>query len=150
MRTIRSILSPLAAVALCAAVAPVRPAAAQAATAVNYTRSLVRGAAADEAAVVRLVAVYEIQAPREAGMPTKITVADSAGQLVASYDLRGGRAARPMTVDVRNEDMIVLRGEVPAGLFTFVLYEQDIPAAKGEIRGSWSLGSQSGELRSVR
>jgi hypothetical protein len=148
MRTIRSLLSPLAAAALCAAA--VRPAAAQRATAADYARPVVRnGAATAEAAVIRTVAVYQIQAPREAGMPTRITVADSAGQLVAFGDFPGARAVRPMAVDVHDNDL-VLSGETPKGLVTFVLYEQNDPAARGAIAGNWSLGRQKGELYSGR
>jgi hypothetical protein len=147
MRTIRSLLSPLAAAAL--TTAAVSPVAAQRATAADYARPVVRNGAVAPEVSVRTLAVYQFQAPREAGMPTQVTVADSAGQLVASYDLAGARAARPMAIEVRNNDL-VLRAQTPSGLVTFVLYEQNDPDARGEIAGRWSLGGQTGELRAAR
>jgi hypothetical protein len=145
MRTKLSLLSPLATAALCAAA--VSPAAAQRATAPASVRPIVRPAAATAAAPLpRTVAVYRFGAPREAGMPTQVTVADSVGQLVATFRLSGAGAARPMRVDVLNTDL-VLQGDTPSGVLTLVLYRQNESEPAGTFAGRWSLGEQQGTLR---
>jgi hypothetical protein len=79
-------------------------------------------------------------------MPAQVTVADSAGALVAAFRLSGNRGAGPMTVDVLSNDL-VLTGQTPSGMLTLVLYRQNDPEAAGAFVGSWSLGVHQGELR---
>lgn len=131
----RSALATVAAV-LVACCAATRPAAAQQALAVHATAG---------GATVRPVALYRFATPIEAGLPTQVTIADSAGALVASYRLAGDRAVRPLTVAVLDADL-VLQGEAPAGLLTLVLERQnDVPA--GAVAGRWALGARQGALR---
>jgi hypothetical protein len=145
MRTTLSLLSPLATAVLFAAA--VTPASAQHAAAPDHVRPVVGHAAVAAApAPLRTVAVYRFGASREAGLPSQVTVADSAGRLVASYRLPGSVAARPMMVDVLDTD-IILQGATPTGMLTIVLYGQNDPVAAGAIDGRWSLGEQHGALR---
>jgi hypothetical protein len=147
MRTMLSLLSPLTTAAFCAAAA--LPAAAQRATAPDYVRPVVQNAAGIvHAALPRTVAVFRFAASQNTDMPAQVTVADSAGELVATYRLAGARGAGPMTVDVLNTDL-VLQGETPSGALTLVLYRQNDPevAAARAIVGRWSLGDHQGELR---
>jgi hypothetical protein len=145
MHLIRSILSPLAATALC--VAAVRPAAAQQAAAVDYVRPSVRGAAAiPDTVQLRTLAVYRFGASQVAGMPAQVTLADSAGELVASFRRHGAREAAPMVVDVVGTD-ITLHGATPSGVLTLVLLGQNDPDASGALVGLWMLGTRQGELR---
>lgn len=145
MRTMLSLLSPLATAALCAAA--ITPAAAQHAAAPDNIRPVVQPAAATaDPAPLRTVAVYRFGASREVGLPSQVTVADSAGKLVATFRLPGSAAARPMIVDVLDTD-IVLQGATPTGMLTLVLYGQNDPEAAGALAGRWSIGEQHGALR---
>jgi hypothetical protein len=145
MHLIRSILSPLAATALC--VAAVRPAAAQQAAAADHVRPAVRRALATPGTVQpRTLAVYRFGASQVAGMPSQVTLADSAGELVATFRRQGARDAAPMVVDVVGAD-ITLHGATPSGVLTLVLYGQNDPDTSGELVGHWALGARQGELR---
>ncbi|HKG90711.1 MAG TPA: hypothetical protein VKA84_02395 [Gemmatimonadaceae bacterium] len=151
MRTMRSSLPALAAVALSVAVAAAaRPAAAQQPTAApGHARPGVpRGADAGDAEAARTVALYRFATPRRSsGLPALVTVADSAGQLVASFQLPGARGWRPMEVTLIGTDL-VLQGETPDGVLTLRLYGQNEPgAAERGLSGRWWLGGQEGELR---
>jgi hypothetical protein len=147
MRILRSLLPAVATAAFSAAAA--RPATAQNAAAPDYIRPVVRHAAAADPAPVRTVAVYRLTGARNLDIPTQVTVADSLGQLVASFRLSGDRQAGPMTVAARDANL-VLQGETRAGAFTLVLYRPTDPPAAGELVGSWSLGDRQGELRAGR
>jgi hypothetical protein len=145
MRLIRSILSPLAATALCAAA--VRPAAAQRAATTEYVRPAVRHAASTPDTVqLRTLAVYRFGASQLAGMPSQVTVADSAGELVATFRRPNTRDSVPMVVDVLGTD-ITLHGATPSGVLTLVLYGQNDPDASRTLVGRWTLGDRQGELR---
>jgi hypothetical protein len=149
MRLIRSILSPLAATALCAAV--VQPAAAQQVATADYVRPVVRTARANADTVqLRTLAVYRFTAASTiAGMPSQVTVADSAGELVATYRRPDTRAAVPMLVDVLDRD-ITLHGATPAGVLTLVLYGENDSDPASALLGRWTLGDRQGELRGRR
>jgi hypothetical protein len=145
MRSTLSLFSPLATVALCAAA--FSPAIAQRAVAPDLVRPVVKHAALPvDAALPRTVAVYRFATSLNGGLPTQVTVADSAGRLVATFRLIDGHSARPMTVDVVNTD-ILLQGETPSGLLTLVLYRQNDPQAADAFVGHWTLGDHQGELR---
>jgi len=101
--------------------------------------------AADPRPVTRTLATYDFDSSFE-GMPTRVTVADSAGTLVASFRARGGRTEQPMKVAVADRD-ILLEGETVRGTLTIVLYEQNDPMARGTLLGTWTLGPRQGELR---
>jgi hypothetical protein len=106
---------------------------------------LVANGAADPRTATRTLATYDFNSAFE-GMPTRVTVADSAGTLVASFRPRGARADRPMKVAVADRD-ILLEAETVRGTLTIVLYDQNDPMAVGSVIGSWTLGSAQGELR---
>ena len=144
MRTTLSLRSSLAAAAFCAVAAS--PAIAQHATATGYLRPVVNPASATADGALRTVAFYRFGTSRELGMPTQVTVADSAGTLVASFRLAGTRASRPMTVDVNDTDLL-LQGETPSGVLTLELYQQQDSDAPGAVVGHWWLGKQQGTLR---
>jgi hypothetical protein len=145
MRDIRPFVSPLAAVVLAAAA--VRPAAAQQAAA-TPARPVIRDAAVTVSPALRTVAIYRFATTSGAGIPAEVTVADSAGRLVASYHLPGARDARPMLAAVIGTERadLVLEAETPSGLLTLQLYGQDDPTA-GAVSGRWWLGVQQGALR---
>ena len=141
-----TILSPcwtrLAAAMLLAAT--VRPAAAQKAPASERARSEVRHAAVSADAVPRTVAEYVFTTSRRGGLPSLVTIADSAGELVASFRVVGERAVRPMMIVVLDTGL-VLQGETPDGLLTLEFYGQN--EGVGNFVGRWHLGQDSGPLR---
>jgi hypothetical protein len=143
MRTKTLFLSPITAVALCAALAS--PAAAQN-VASDYVRPAVEAARVD-APVVRTIAVYKFTASRILRLPTTITVADSAGQLIANFRLANFANPGAMSVEVMGNDL-VLQGETPSGLLTLVLYRQNAADVPSTFVGWWSLGNEEhGDLR---
>jgi len=112
------------------------------------------GAAAQQHLIVtnraqRVVATYDFGA-RRFGMPlpTAVTIADSAGTLVASARLEGEPSPRPMSVAVI-ESHLVLQGEPPDGLLTLVLDQQAAGTTPATTDGRWSLGKAEGKLRIV-
>jgi hypothetical protein len=119
------------------------PTAAQQAATTDHVRLAISTPAAD-APAIRTLAVYEFNATTD-GMPTRVTIADSAGTLVAAYRLRTGGIVRPMRVNVSDSD-ILLQGETPRGTLTLVLYDQNDPVSR-TLAGTWALGSRQGELR---
>ena len=136
----RAIYSLAAAAALCAAA---RPAAAQHAAVPDHARPAAHADAG--AAAVRPLASYRLAAARRAALPAEVTVADSAGALVASYRLPGTADARPMAVTVIGTD-VVLQGETPAGVLTLQLYGQNDADAAAPVEGRWSRAGQEGSL----
>ena len=118
------------------------PAHAQRAIASNVRPAVQPGP--DNAPVLRTVAIYQFEAPRTAGMPSQVTLADSLGKLFATFTLPGNRTEQPMMVDVTESD-IVLQGQTPAGVVTLVLYQQS-DAGLAPLRGKWYLNDRQGEL----
>ena len=98
-------------------------------------------------AVPRAVATYEVRV-RHAAVPTRVTVADSAGTLVASYRVDGAAAPLPMTVGLRGSDLL-LSTDTPDGLLTIVLHQQGGAggAAGDAVTGHWRVGAHGGLLR---
>jgi hypothetical protein len=140
MRTTLSRFSPLAAAALLTLA--VRPALAQQTPAPRYAKAANR-----EPAAFRTLAVYDFNVPRDAAIPSQVTVADSAGQLVASFRYQGAAATQTMTVDVIDTDL-VLQGDTPAGPLTLRLFGQNDPSTTPSVAGRWWLGRWEGSLRS--
>jgi hypothetical protein len=138
----RVTLSSLATAALLVAA---RPAAAQQVVA-GSSRPLIVPAASAAAPTPRVLANYRLAGPGGTGMPERVTVADSAGRLVASYRPGAGRADRPMEVAVLDEDL-VLQAETPSGFLTLRLYAQNSAEPTGPVAGRWWLGEQEGALR---
>ena len=143
MQVIRSLVSPLAAAVF--VIAAIGTASAQSAVAPANVRLVVRSTDMVEAPRHRTLAIYQFDGSHD-GIPAQVTVADSAGRLVASYRLRGGWVERPMTIDVADSD-ILLQAQTPRGTLTMVFYQQNDPDAAGPFVGAWSLGTRQGELR---
>jgi hypothetical protein len=145
MRLFRSILTPLSAAVLGAAA--LQPAAAQQATlAANVRPAVGHAAAAADPVRLRTLAVYRFTASPIAGLPSEVTVADSSGELVASFRRPGTADAVPMVVDVLGAD-ITLHGATPAGVLTLVLYGENDPNTSGALVGRWMVGGREGVLR---
>ena len=137
--------SPLTAALLAATAA--RPAAAQRQPAVDGRALAAESPAAGPVAnAPRTVATYRFTGARDGTMPAQVTIADSAGVLVASFRLPGDRAPRPMAIDLTESDL-VLQGETPGGVLTLRFYQRDDAAAAGLVAGRWWLGGQEGTLR---
>lgn len=141
MRTPASFYSLFAAALVIAAVSP---AAAQQTAPTGYARLAANRTAAPDTRV-RKLATYDFDSSFE-GMPTRVTVADSAGTLVASFRARGTRFDQPMKVAVADRD-ILLEGQTVRGTLTIVLYDQNDSMPAGSIIGTWTLGAYQGELR---
>jgi hypothetical protein len=142
----RAIALPAVATLVLAAAAA-RPASAQAAaqvTAQVAARGDVHRAEVAVAAAARPVALYRIRVPR-ADLPSYVTVADSAGDLVASYQLHRDAAPRPMMISVSGSDL-VLSAETRSGPLTMVLDRQNGEGGKA-VTGRWRIGQDEGTLR---
>lgn len=149
MRTLHSLVSPFATAALYAVTA-VSPAIAQTAVAAEHVRPVVSTARKSDEAITRTVAIYTFSAARQSGMPSRVTVTDSAGVLQASFRLPGSDETHPMIVDVVDTGL-VLQGETPSGALTLVLFPKDSETSTSLV-GNWTLGTQQGELlgRTIR
>lgn len=95
----------------------------------------------------RVIARYDFaSAHRNLAFPSTITVADSAGQLVASAKVSGTLAPVPMLVHVIENDL-VLEAATPEGILTVILDKQAEGGATKVSAGRWSLGKAEGQLR---
>ena len=146
MRTLSRL--PIAALTVAVALlSTARPAAAQA---VQPTVRRPDVASVPAAAPARTLAVYRLgrggAAP--ADLPVRVTVADSAGTLVARYLADGVAREAAMAVTVMDTDL-VLQAETPSGLLTLVLERQN-DAPPSELTGRWWLGADAGVLRARR
>ena len=98
----------------------------------------------------RVVATYDFGAKRRAiAFPSVVTVADSAGTLVATASIPSARTEVPMTVTVLDSDL-VLQGETIDGVLTMVLDRQNEGGATRVTTGRWTLGAAEGSLRGQR
>jgi hypothetical protein len=133
----------LLAISLCTAAAlcaDVRPAGAQRAS----TSDLVRPVALTD--LVHPIATYRFVGWRGAGLPTEVSLGDSAGTLVASYRTARMPDARPMSVYVVGEDVYLI-GETTRGPLTIEFYERSRGSGDRALTGRWTLGDQAGDLR---
>ena len=95
----------------------------------------------------RIVATYDFGFARRAvAFPSIVTVADSAGTLVAQAAITGQRREVPMTVTILETDL-VLQGETPDGVLTMVLDRQNEGGNTRVASGRWMLGTAEGTLR---
>ena len=97
-------------------------------------------------ASVRTLAVYRLSTTGENHLPAQLSLADSAGVVLASVSFDDGRAPVPMEVTLREADLVV-RGDTPAGRLTLWLdgqNENSAPTAR--LTGRWRLGSEQGAL----
>ena len=140
MLTSRSLRSSLTLAAFCAAAGS--PVAAQSAVAGNVRAVVSASTTAD--AAPRTVAIYSFGASRSAGVPSQLTVLDSAGTYLANFRLPGSSASHEMAVDARGGDLY-LQGITPSGILTMVLYPTDTDDA-GAVLGRWQVGLGEGEL----
>jgi hypothetical protein len=96
-------------------------------------------------ASVRTVATYDFRnGPRESAFLRTVTVADSAGTLVAKADFAAG-GSTPLTVEAIQSDL-VLQAETPEGTLTLVL-ERQADGDAALVSGKWYLGRREGQLR---
>ena len=95
----------------------------------------------------RVVATYDFwNTPRNAAFPRSVTVADSAGSIIAHVDLGDNAKSVPMTVTVIERNL-VLQGDTAEGLLTLVLDRQNEGGVTTLTSGSWTLGKAQGSLR---
>lgn len=141
MRTSRSLRSSLTLAAFCAAAGS--PVAAQSAVAGNV-RAVVNASSTTDATTPRTVAVYSFAVSRSAGVPSQVTVLDSAGTYLASFRLPGSTVNHEMAVDAIQGDLY-LQGVTPSGVLTLVLYPSETDDA-GAVIGRWQVGMSEGEL----
>jgi hypothetical protein len=125
--------------AAAATVAFAVPAAAQ-----TLANGVVRAPAAP--ATARVVATYRLLEARNPGLPVEVEIADRGGKLIATYRLARKGEARPMDVTVRDDDLLLSAG-TPQGVLMLVLEGANDAAAAGEVRGRWTMGERSGDLR---
>lgn len=140
MRTSHSLRSSLTLAAFCAAVGS--PVAAQSAVAGNVRAVINASTSADIAP--RTIAIYSFGSSRSAGVPSQVTVLDSAGTFQANFRLPGSSEMHEMAVDAIKGDLY-LQGVTPSGVLTLVLYPSETDRA-GEVIGRWQVGSNDGEL----
>lgn len=94
----------------------------------------------------RVVAAYDFFNGSSAAFARSVTVADSAGTIIASVELANERTSIPMTVTVI-ENNLVLQGQTPDGVLTLVLDRQNEGGKTTLDSGTWTLGRTSGQLR---
>lgn len=130
----RAAFSALAAAA-CAASAAARPAAAQVIAASDTE--------------VRTVATFKLAAVgrRHTGAPERLTVADSAGQLVGHLWVVGSATPLPMAVTVEGGDL-VMRADSRQGRLEYVLYRQNERTQRSLV-GRWTVGPRNGDIRGM-
>ena len=133
MRTIARLFA-----AAAATIAFTAPAAAQ-----TLASNVVR---ADAATAARVVATYRFLEARNPGLPVEVEIADRGGKLIATYRLARKGEARPMDVTVRDDDLLLSAG-TPRGVLMLVLEGANDAATGREVRGRWTMGERSGDLR---
>ena len=95
----------------------------------------------------RVVATYDFwNTPKNSSFPTSVTVADSAGTIIASVTTGANAKSVPMTVTVIERNL-VLQGETAEGLLTLVLDRQNEGGVTTLTSGTWTLGKAQGTLR---
>lgn len=95
----------------------------------------------------RVVATYTFADwPRDLTLPRQVTVADSAGTIIASAELPGTKRQIPLTVTILNADLM-LQGSTADGMLTLVIDRQNEGNGTRVASGRWMLGSAEGTLR---
>ena len=126
-------MRPLFALSALAVIATARPAKAQ-------------KAVAPSDGTARVVATYTFADwPRDLALPRLVTVADSAGTIIASAELPGTKRQIPLTVTILNADLM-LQGSTADGMLTLVIDRQNEGNGKRVASGRWMLGSAEGTL----
>ncbi len=94
----------------------------------------------------RVVATYDFRnATASTHFPRSVTIADSAGAILARVDLAGTVRSIPMLVTVIDNNL-VLQGDTPDGLLTLVLDKQNEGGSTRLSSGTWTLGKAEGKL----
>jgi hypothetical protein len=102
--------------------------------------------AAAQSAVVRPVAIYNVaNRNHDRTMPVRVTLADSAGKLVASYNLAADTTTHRMGVIFYGEDLVLV-GETKRGVLEMTFLKQ-LDRPRGAVTGYWTRGSEEGLLR---
>ena len=99
------------------------------------------------AGAARVVAAYDFRnAPANAAFPRSVTIADSAGAIIARVNFAGTSRSIPMLVTVIDNDL-VLQGDTRDGVLTLVLDKQNEGGTSRLTSGTWTLGKAAGTLR---
>ncbi len=94
----------------------------------------------------RVVATYDFRnSTASLAFPRSVTIADSAGAILARVDLAGTVRSVPMLVTVIDNNL-VLQGDTPDGVLTLVLDKQNEGGATRLTSGTWTLGKAAGKL----
>jgi len=113
----------------------------------NATAAAAQQRAADTIKAPRVLATYGFRnIPNSLAFPSRVTVADSAGTIVASATLNGQPSQLPMTVTIINSDL-VLQGQTPEGVLTLQLSRQNEGDETIPANGRWMIGKVEGTLR---
>jgi hypothetical protein len=98
----------------------------------------------------RVVATYVFRdSPAELAFPTSVTVADSAGRILATVEL-AGNTRQTVSMDVTViESNLILQGMTPEGVLTLVLDRQNEGGTTKLTSGTWTLGKYQGEIRGL-
>ena len=95
----------------------------------------------------RVVATYDFRtSATNASFPRSVTIADSAGAIIARVDFAAATRSVPMLVTVIDNDL-VLQGDTPDGVLTLVLDKQNEGGSTRLATGTWTLGKATGTLR---
>ena len=92
------------------------------------------------------IVTYRFVGWRGADLPTEVSLVDSAGTFVARFRTPRAPDARPMTVDVRGENVYMV-GQTTEGVLMLEMYERSRGSRDDVLEGRWTLGTRSGELR---
>ena len=144
MRALVALSASITVAALCL---EARPIAAQQMRLASRTTVAAATLADAPANVEPLLATYNIgNRPRSISFPNLVTVADSAGTVVARASIVGEWRDIPLTVTIMGSDL-VLQGQTDDGVLTLVLGNQNDAGGKDVNTGRWILGSSRGTLR---
>lgn len=95
-------------------------------------------------ASARTVAIYRFRPTQAWGIPAEVTLADSAGRLLAYVRMRPGAPRIQLDADLSVAGL-TLQGETPAGLLTICLYDPELGAG-GSTEGHWWVAGRDGDL----
>lgn len=94
----------------------------------------------------RLVATYDFRkTPSELTFPRTVSIADSAGSIIARADYAGTVKSVPMLVTMIDNNL-VLQGETPDGVLTLILDKLNEGGSTRFTSGTWTLGKAEGKL----
>ncbi len=126
----------------------VQPLGAQSARSVDAPSAVVQVATTRQtSAAPRVIARYAFDSQSASGvLPYLVTVADSAGTIIARASMRGYDRDLPLTVTILDSDLM-LQGLTDNGVLTLVLDRQNEGNGSRVTSGRWTLGKDGGALR---